>query len=297
MNAGKHDFKTLLVASGKGGTGKTTITAALAVRAEPCAVADCDVDAADLFLLMQPEKTSQGAFKGGRTPSFDAALCTGCGVCVARCRFSALSIEGKTLIHDGFSCEGCGLCSRICPAGAVAMREEVRGDWYLSKTPYGPMAHARLHVAQENSGKLVTVVREHARRLAENNGLPLLIVDGPPGIGCPVMASMTGVDHALLVTEPTLSGLHDLKRIIALATRFKVPAKVCINKFDLNETMTLKIEEFCASRGLELIGKIPYDRAVLASCVAGTPLGEEERSAASQAIKTMWHALSRSLYT
>ena len=243
----------ILVISGKGGTGKTTLAASFAALAAPCVLADCDVDAADLHLIVKAEEESVEPFVGGRRPVFNESACTGCAFCVSRCAFSALSLNGGSLSHDPFFCEGCGLCSRVCPQGAVSMREQENGESYLSRTPYGPMAHARLHIAEENSGKLVALVRQKAKSLAEERGLVTVIVDGPPGIGCPVISSVSGVDLAVVVTEPTLSGLHDLKRVAKLTRRFGVRTVACVNKCDLNEEIARKIEDYCHAENAELL--------------------------------------------
>ena len=285
-------MRELLVISGKGGTGKTTLAACFAVLGRPCAIADCDVDAADLYLVTQPRRLREEPFSGGRGPVIDRSACTGCGRCVEHCRFSAVELrEGKAVV-ERFACEGCGLCARVCPAGAVRMEDQINGEWYVSGTPYGPMAHARLHVAEENSGKLVTVVRREARRLAEENGLERLLIDGPPGIGCPVISSMTGVDFALLVTEPTLSGLHDLKRVSELARRFGVPVGVCVNKSDLNGEMTGRIEAWCREGGMRFIGRIPYDRAVLEALSRGEAAVTVAGSPAAAAIREVWESVA-----
>lgn len=282
------EAKEILVISGKGGTGKTTLTASFAALGRLCVIADCDVDAADLFLLTSPERLSSEPFSGGRAPVLDAGACTGCGLCVRRCRFAALSLRDGVVALDHFACEGCGLCSRICPEGAIAMRDQVNGEWYISRTPYGPMAHAKLHVAEENSGKLVTLVRKQARLLAVEEKLGLILIDGSPGIGCPVIASLAGVDYAVAVTEPTLSGLHDLKRVAELARRFGVEVGVCVNKCDLNSEMTGRIEEYCHGAGMGIIGRIPYDRSVVEALARSEPVVNAYDSPAAKAVREIW---------
>lgn len=288
MPVGAVVTREILIVSGKGGTGKTTLTASFAALGSPCVLADCDVDAADLFLITKPERERGETFTSGKKPVFDMEKCTRCGICVEHCRFSALTMEGGDLAYDRFSCEGCALCSRICPAGAVSMKVKECGEWYVSKTAYGPMAHARLRVAEENSGKLVTVVRREAKRLAEQTGVETIYIDGPPGIGCPVISSITGVDLAVLVTEPTLSGLHDLDRIARLARQLKVRTAVCVNKYDLNGEMTAKIEDYCRSSAIELVGRIPYDRSVIESLSRGEAVVHATHSEAAGAIRDIW---------
>lgn len=288
MPIGQGMIREILIVSGKGGTGKTTLTASFAALGSPCVLADCDVDAADLFLLTSPEKERSETFSAGKKPVFDLDKCTRCGLCAEKCRFSALDVRGGDLVYDRFACEGCALCSRICPAGAVGMKLNECGEWYVSRTRYGPMVHARLHVAEENSGKLVTVVRREAKRLAEEKGMNTVYIDGPPGIGCPVISSITGVALAVLVTEPTLSGLHDLERIAALARQLNVKTAACVNKYDLNEEMAGKIEDFCRSNRILLAGRIPYDRAVIESLARGRTVIYSARSNAAEAIRDIW---------
>jgi len=284
-------MREIAIVSGKGGTGKTTLAASFAVLARPVVVADCDVDAADLFLLMDPREEAKGEFRAGRKPVILPDRCTSCGICVERCRFRALSLGPEGLRLDRFACEGCGLCARVCPSGAIEMREQVCGEWYVSAGRCGPMAHARLHVAEENSGKLVTLVREKARGLARERGLDTIIIDGPPGIGCPVISSITNTDLAVVVTEPTLSGLHDLERIAGLARQLRVRTAVCVNKCDLNEDVSVRLGEYCAANGIPLAGRIPYDRAVVESLVRGEPLVCGPPSAAGAAVREAWERL------
>ena len=289
----KNGVNEILVISGKGGTGKTTLAASFAALGRPCVLADCDVDAADLFLLVKPRRESSEPFSGGRAPVFNKDACTACGKCADLCRFSALALIDGILVHDRFACEGCGLCSRVCPEGAVSMVAQENGEFYTSMTPYGPMSHARLHIAEENSGKLVTVVRQKARHLAKEKGIDTIIVDGPPGIGCPVISSMTGVDLAVVVTEPTLSGLHDLKRVAQLARQFDVKTAVCVNKFDLNEEITGNIEEYCRSVGIENLGRIPYDKTVIEALVRGEAVVLSGDSPAAWAVGNIWKNINR----
>ena len=260
---GNNEIKQLAIVSGKGGTGKTTIAAAFASLAKNKVMVDCDVDAADLYLLLRPKVLKQEKYFGGRSPRVDLDKCTQCGLCTEVCRFHAI----ENGVVDYVSCEGCGFCSHICPEDAITMEEAFSGDWFVSDTPYGPFVHARLGIGEENSGKLVTVVRKKATEITKEKGLDLILIDGPPGIGCPVTASMTGVDLVLAVTEPTLSGIHDLERILKLAEHFKIPSAVCINKFDINLENTDRIAAYCEKNGSKIIGKIPYEPKVVEALV------------------------------
>ncbi|MDD5557430.1 MAG: ATP-binding protein [bacterium] len=281
----------IAIVSGKGGTGKTTLTASFALLGRPCVLADCDVDAADLHLLMAPTRLRTEEFRSGRKPVIDRERCTGCGRCAERCRFSALEMRNGLPAYDAFACEGCGLCARVCEAGAIEMREQRCGEWYVSETACGPMAHARLGIAEENSGKLVTTVRREAVRLAEERGLRAVLIDGPPGIGCPVISSIVGADLVVAVTEPTLSGLHDLERVAGLAARFGIRTAVCVNKFDINEEMSGRIGAYCREGAIALLGRIPYDRAVVESLARGEPVIRAAGSAAAAAVRGAWERL------
>jgi MinD superfamily P-loop ATPase len=281
-------MKEVVVLSGKGGTGKTTIVGSLAALAERKVLADCDVDAADLHLLLSPSERQKNEFWSGQIALIDDEKCTQCGECQDICRFNAI----KDFKVDPVSCEGCSFCSYICPAEAITMKENMSGHWFISDTRYGPLVHARLGIAQENSGKLVAVVRQQAKRIAENEGMDLIISDGPPGIGCPVISSLSGANLALLVTEPTLSGMHDLDRVLGVCLHFGIPAMVCINKYDLNEKNTSQIESQCLSRGIEIAGRIPFDTVVTESIVQGVPVVEHANGQVSREIERMWGTLS-----
>jgi len=246
------------VASGKGGTGKTSIVGSLAAIAQSKVLADCDVDAADLHLLLQPVIQQKHEFWSGQVAFIDEEKCTQCDLCQDVCHFDAIN-DFKV---DPISCEGCGFCFHICPDEAIMMRENLSGRWFISETKYGPLVHARLGIAQENSGKLVALVRQQAKQIAEKQGFNYIISDGPPGIGCPVISSLSGANLALLVTEPTLSGIHDLERVIGVCHHFGVPAIVCINKYDINEDNTRQIENYCLGQGVEVATKIPFDNVV-----------------------------------
>ncbi|MBN1504699.1 MAG: ATP-binding protein [Candidatus Eisenbacteria bacterium] len=260
-------MRELVVISGKGGTGKTSVTASFAVLADRPVIADCDVDAADLHLVLSPRVKERHEFWSGREAVIRQEDCNGCGICLSECRFDAVIKDGAAAGHEQFSidpvsCEGCGVCARFCPQEAIDMRERLCGEWMISETRCGPMVHARLGVAAENSGKLVTTVRQEARRIAEEQNRSIVIVDGPPGIGCPVIASLTGATQVLVVTEPTVSGEHDLERVLSLTRHFKIPAAVCVNKWDLNPEMTQLIEGKARVAGASVAGRIRYDSAV-----------------------------------
>lgn len=287
----------LVVCSGKGGTGKTSVVASLASLAEDVVLADCDVDAANLHLVLDPVVEQSHPFIAGHLAHINPSECLACGKCHELCRFGAVEqitneAGDKGFAIDPLHCEGCGVCVHFCPAAAIAFENRRCGQWYLSHTAFGPLVHADLDVGAENSGKLVTKVREQARRLADNSDLNLILVDGPPGIGCPVTASLTGADLTLIVTEPSLSGLHDLKRIAELASHFRVPATVCINKFDLSPRMTRMVEEYCLDHGLSVVGKIPFEPLVNRAQAAGRSLIDfAPRCEASRILTTIWHRL------
>lgn len=282
-------MKQIVVISGKGGTGKSVITASFASLAKNKVMVDCDVDAADLHILLHPVVKERHEFKSGKTAMIDKKLCNRCGKCIAVCRFDAISDD---FTIDPVSCEGCGLCSLICPAGAISMKENIAGEWFVSDTKYGLFVHAKLGIAEENSGKLVAKVRQIAKEIAEKDKLEYVIIDGPPGIGCPVIASLSGVDCALVVTEPTLSGLHDAERVIDVAGHFKVPVKLVVNKYDLNNDMTSRIENFCKDRGIAVIGKIGFDKAIVESMVAGNTIVEHCGGNIRKEIVKIWEALA-----
>jgi len=282
----------LVVISGKGGTGKTSVLASFAALAKNHVLADCDVDAADLHLVVEPTIRSRREFRAGHTAIINAEDCRGCGWCLARCRFDAVKWKntgtGIEYYIDPLACEGCGVCVDSCPAGAISFPEEVAGEWYISDTRHGPMVHARLGIAAENSGKLVSLVREQARALAEEQKRDLILVDGPPGIGCPVIASITGASAVLIVTEPTLSGEHDLRRVAELARHFRIRPFVCINKWDLNPEMADKIEAGAVELGVEPVGRIRYDTAVTRAQVEGKSLVEFSKNSAAEDVRKLW---------
>ncbi len=281
-------MKQIVIISGKGGTGKTVITGAFAALAKNKVMADCDVDAADLYLLLQPDIKERHEFKSGRTATIDKKICQQCGKCIVVCRFNAIN---QDFIIDPISCEGCAFCSYICPVQAIRMEENISGEWFISETRFGPMVHAKLGIAEENSGKLVFLVRKQAKELAEKNNCDWVIIDGAPGIGCPVIASLSGIDCAVVVTEPTLSGLHDALRVIEVTKHFNVPSRLVINKYDLNPDMSKKIEEHCAKNGIPLIGKVRFDKTVVEAMVEGKTIMEYKDTAVKNEIYRIWEKL------
>jgi len=286
-------MKEIVVLSGKGGTGKTSIVGAFAAIAQSKVLADCDVDAADLHLLLSPETKEENEFWSGQVAFIDEERCTECGLCQEVCHFDAI----EDFKVDPVSCEGCSFCYHVCPAEAITMKEQLAGHWFISDTRYGPLAHAKLGIAQENSGKLVAVVRQQAKAIAQQQGLDYIITDGPPGIGCPVISSLSGANLALLVTEPTLSGIHDLERVLGVCHHFGIPALVCINKYDINEDNARQIESYCLSQGVEVASKIPFDNIVIEALVQGLPIVEYSQGKITQEIETLWQAVVRALNT
>lgn len=287
-------IEELVVISGKGGTGKTSITASFAVLADRPVIADCDVDAADLHLLLAPRADDRFEFRSGHEAAIRAERCSGCGLCIDYCSFHAVKTNGKpespAYSIDPISCEGCGVCVRFCPEQAIDFHERNCGEWMISQTRTGPMVRARLKGAAENSGKLVTTVRKEARRIAAKERRPLIIVDGPPGIGCPVIASVTGASLVLIVTEPTVSGEHDLERVLSLARHFSLPAAVCVNKWDLNAAMTARIEEKARTAGARIAGRVRYDPLVTQAQMQGRTVVETKAPSADD-IRSLWERL------
>lgn len=287
--------KEVVMISGKGGTGKTSLTAAFAALAENAVLADCDVDAADLHLVLNPKVVQRFDFSGGRLAAIDPHTCVGCGTCARMCRFDAITLDepgsrivGKTFRIDPIACEGCKVCVEFCPVNAIAFEPAINGQWFVSETRFGPMVHAKLGIAQENSGKLVTIIRKKAKEIAEEQNKQFLIIDGSPGIGCPVIASITGADAALIVTEPTLAGLHDLHRVADLAKNFRLKTLVCINKADINPKMTEQITDEAQKKGLKVIGAIPYDDAFTKAQIMKAAIVEYTGGQIAETIKALW---------
>ncbi len=295
-------MKELVVISGKGGTGKTSIVAAFAALAKNAVFADCDVDAADLHLVLEPKVKQTSDFSGGKLASIITEKCIGCGKCKELCRFDAISLDGpandiiaKTFVVDPILCEGCKVCVEFCPADAIEFNDSINGQWFVSDTRFGTMIHAKLGIAEENSGKLVSLIRKETKRIAEEQNKDLIIVDGSPGIGCPVIASITGADLVLIVTEPTLSGKHDLERVAELAAGFNIPVLIAINKFDLNPDMACKIEEDALKRNLKVVGKICYDKAFTKAQIMKCSVVEYTGGTVTEDIKALWRNVTYAL--
>ncbi|HDN79707.1 MAG TPA: (4Fe-4S)-binding protein [Chloroflexi bacterium] len=291
-------MKQIVILSGKGGTGKTSLAAAfahLASREFPVVLVDADVDAANLELVLSARITERHSFIGGKVAIIDPDKCAACGICETICRFDAVvkPEEPDRCYYSvsPISCEGCAACYYQCPEGAIQMQDREAGEWFVSETPYGPLVHARLHPAQENSGKLVTVVRQKARQLALDEGRELIIIDGPPGIGCPVISAVGGVDIALMVAEPTVAGTHDLERIIQTVEHFRVRGAVIVNKYDLSIKGTQAIEEFCKNHNVPVLGKVPFDPVVTEAMVKGVPVTAFGDSRVVEVISAVWGAV------
>jgi MinD superfamily P-loop ATPase len=293
ITEGKANLKELIVISGKGGTGKTSLLGAFASLAKDKVLCDADVDAADLYLILEPEIKERQDFQEGHRAVIDREKCTECGLCRELCRFHAISPEFKV---DPIDCEGCGVCVYFCPEDAIDFPIKTCGELFISETRCGPMVHARLGIAEDNSGKLVTLTRKHAKELATERGFDLILTDGPPGLACPVIASIAGATGVLIVTEPTLSGHHDMDRVVELAHHFEIPAYVCVNKFDLNPSMTDTIEAYAQDKGLPVMGRIPFDPSFTEAMVQKQTIIEYDgNSSAARAVDEIWERLSTSL--
>ncbi len=277
-------IKEIVVISGKGGTGKTSIVGSFASLISKAVLADCDVDAADLHLLLEPIIKEEKPFYGGKVAFIDEIKCNECGLCEEMCRFEAI----ESFKVEPVFCEGCCFCYYLCPEEAVQMKDDFSGHWFLSETRYGPLVHARLGVAAENSGKLVAEVRQKAREVAREKEASYILTDGPPGTGCPVIASITGADLALVVTEPSISGLHDLERIADVTKHFNIPSLVCINKHDLHPGKSREIENYCEKENIKVAGRVRFDSRVIEALIEGKSLVEYSKGKAAQEVKGLW---------
>ena len=286
-------MKELVVISGKGGTGKTSLLAAFASLAKDKVLCDADVDAADLHLIVDPRVQKREDFASGHTAVIRPEKCTQCGLCRELCNWNAIS---EDFVVDPIECEGCGVCAYFCPEEAIDFPLNTCGEWFLSETRFGPMAHARLGIAEENSGKLVALIRQEGKKLADERNLGLLLTDGPPGIGCPVIASLGGATAVLIVAEPSVSGKHDMERVSELADFFKIPAMVCVNKFDLNPEMGESIEAFARERNVAVMGRVPFDPAFTKAMVQGQTIFEyDSRSEGARETRRIWEQLEQSM--
>ena len=283
-------MKEITLISGKGGTGKTSLAGSFAALSSQAVFTDCDVDAANLSLILRPVIQETHDFMASKVASIREEQCARCGLCLDLCRFEAISEDFKV---DPLSCEGCGVCYYVCPEEAIDFKEVVSGQWFISQTPYGPLVHARLGIAEENSGRLVTLVRNKAKEMAQDENRDLLVTDGPPGIGCPVIASLAGAAVALIVTEPSLSGVHDLERVLAVCRHFQVSAAVCINRSDLDEENTQKIEKYCHEQAVPVVGKVPFDIVVTEAMVKGVSVVEYSDGEVSTRIKEIWERITK----
>jgi MinD superfamily P-loop ATPase len=288
--------KSIAIISGKGGTGKTSVTASLAVLAKNPIVVDCDVDAADLHLILKPDSSTETVFVSGEFASIDLEKCTKCGKCIEACAFDAISetlrVVSDDFVIDEIMCEGCGVCKFVCPANAIKMTPAKCGFWYVSKTRTGVLVHARLDPGKENSGRLVSLVRTKAMEIAKNDDTEIIIIDGSPGVGCAVIASITGNDIVVIITEPSLSGLHDLERAIALTKHFKITPAVIINRHDLNQEISERIAKMCKSQGVEIIGNIPYTTEFTDAQLAMKSIVEYSDGPAAKELRNIWRRIA-----
>lgn len=284
----------IAILSGKGGTGKSSVCAAFTSLESNLVVADCDVDAANLHIILQPKNYREEIYVSGQKAILDAQKCNNCGKCFEYCRFDAIEIVNKQHKVIETACDGCQLCERVCPEQAIKMEKHDKSRWYVGNVSNGKMIHARLAPGEDNSGKLVNIVRDEARKIAAEINSDLILLDGPPGIGCPVISTLTGINHAVLVTEPTQSGIHDLERIITLIHQFKIPGSVIINKCDINQSLSNSIEKWCKSNNIPVIGKLPFDKVVVEAMVnCQNVIDWAPNSSISNEIKSIWKNLSK----
>jgi len=286
-------MKEIVIISGKGGTGKTSITASFAYLARHNAViADCDVDAADMHLILKPKIKRKEDFYSSKEAVIDKNKCIGCGKCQRICRFDAIIPSGREYAVESVSCEGCAYCSKICPVDAIEMKQKLDGEWYVSESKYiTPLVHAKLGIGTENSGKLVALVKNIAKQLAENTQKEIVLVDGSPGVGCPVISSLSGASFVVFVTEPTVSGVHDFKRAFELSKRFNIPSAIIINKADLNSEKTKEIVDFASANNIHFLGMLPYDNVFTNAMLEGLSVVEYTNNEITESIKGMWNKI------
>jgi MinD superfamily P-loop ATPase len=288
-------LREVLIISGKGGTGKTSLTAAFAHLAGDHVICDLDVDAPDLHLLLHPENIKTHEFVSGHTAVI-TDHCDACGICIDACQFDAIRSQNSQPLVNALKCEGCKVCVALCPADAIDFPEKHCGTWYMSETRFGPMVHAQLFPAEENSGRLVTLLKSRARELAQERHLGLILADGPPGIGCPVISSLSGADMVVIVTEPTPSGIHDLKRVIDLCGHFRLPVGIIVNKCDLNADQSHQIKEFGKQKGVLILGEIPHDPVFTEALVRGQTITEYQSHGSAGNIRRIWAAIEKMVF-
>lgn len=290
-------MKEIVVISGKGGTGKTSISASLAALAgQQAIIADCDVDAADMHLLMQPKTLHSEIFYSGFQAIINSDACTNCGLCEEKCRFDAIHEKNNTYEVQAINCEGCGLCEKICPVHAINMVDQESGKVFHSTIRTGTtMVHAKLSIAAENSGKLVAKVKKDAKEIAEKENKEYIIIDGSPGIGCPVVSSLSGAKYALIITEPSKSGLHDMQRVIEVAQKFRIPIGVIINKSDLNEQVKDSIYHLLKENNIKLLAEIPFSKLFTQAMLKGITIVEEETNDLKELLSTVWETIKKQL--
>ena len=285
----------LVIASGKGGTGKTSLVGSFAALAKSAVLIDCDVDAANLNLIINHKVLEKHDFSSSSKASINKSKCTACGICKDKCRFDAISCKPipspVPYYINPLLCEGCGLCKQVCAENAIVFNQVKSGEWFESESDYGPFLHARLGIAQANSGKLVSLLRKQARDMAEKSNIDLILIDGPPGIGCPAIASITGASYLVIITEPSLSAIHDMKRLAELAGQFKIGMGLCVNKYDINIELTEQIERYAESAGIQHHGRIPFDMKFNKAQLEGKPYTLVASKSGSGVIAGIWRSI------